>query len=133
VTIPGQERLPVIGPVKIGDYMLLKEMFSPIGGPKEDQQDIDWLGDLKFFIDNDEKMLENYFFPAVERHRDHVGNPNAWKLYARPIRECLKCYLEQYDVETPEDKFTDDAIQELAERICKEQEKFIDEGDYNAD
>ncbi len=38
--------------------MLLKEMFSAIGAPKEtDQQDIDWLDDLKFFIDNDDTML----------------------------------------------------------------------------
>jgi hypothetical protein len=111
--------------------MLLKEMFSPIGSPKEDDQDIDWIGDLKFFIDNDEKMLENYFFPAVERHREHAGNPNAWKLYMRPIRKCLKSYLEQYEVETPEDKFTDETLQTLAEKICKEQERFIDEGDYD--
>lgn len=111
--------------------MLLKEMFSPIGAPKEDDREIDWIGDLKFFIDNDNKMLENYFFPAVERHREHVGNPNAWKLYVRPIRECLKCYLEQFEVESPEEKFTDEALQKLAERICKEQEHFIQEGDYD--
>jgi hypothetical protein len=115
--------------------MLLKEMFSPIGGPDEDQdqREVDWIGDLKFFMDSDEKMLENYFFPAVERHRDHFGNPNAWKLYVRPIRECLKCYLEQYEIEDSDKKFTDDALQELAEKICKEQEKFIEEGDYDAD
>ena len=31
--------------------MKLYEMFSPIGAPKENDE-IDWLGDLKFFIDN---------------------------------------------------------------------------------
>ena len=106
-------------------------MFSPIGAPKEDDSEIDWIGDLKFFMDNDDKMLENYFFPAVEKHRDHIGNPNAWKLYMRPIQECLKCYLEQFEVESPEEKFNSDALKELACKIAEEQEKFIQEGDYD--
>jgi len=111
--------------------MLLKEMFSPIGSPQEEDQDIDWIGDLKFFIDNDNKMLENFLFPAVERHRKHVGNPNAWKIYMKPIRECLKRYLEQFEIEDPEKKFTEDELQKLAERICEEQKHFIEEGDYD--
>ena len=55
--------------------MLLKEMFSAIGAPKEVEQEIDWLDDLKFYIDNDDKMLNQYFFPAVKRHKEHKGNP----------------------------------------------------------
>jgi hypothetical protein len=30
--------------------MKLFELFSPIGAPKEADQDIDWIGDLKFYI-----------------------------------------------------------------------------------
>ena len=30
--------------------MLLREMFSPIGAPKDEQQEIDWIDDLKFFF-----------------------------------------------------------------------------------
>lgn len=112
--------------------MLLKEMFSPIGSPKEDDQDVDWLGDLKFFIDNDDKMLENYLFPAVEKHQHHAGNPHAWKLYMKPIQECLKCYLEQFDVEDPEKTFPEEALKELAHKIADEQDRHIQEGDYDA-
>lgn len=111
--------------------MLLKEMFSPIGGPKEDDHDIDWLGDLKFFMDNDDKMLENFLFPAVEKHKQHVGNSNAWKLYMKPVQECLKCYLEQFDVEDPETTFSKEILEELAHRIAKEQDRHIQEGDYD--
>ena len=110
---------------------MLSEMFSPLSGPRKDEQDIDWIGDLKFFIDNDEKMLENYFFPAVEKHKQHVGNPNAYKLYVRSLKECMKCYVEQFKIESPEDKFTEDAINDLAKKIAEEQEKFIEAGDYD--
>jgi hypothetical protein len=113
--------------------MLLKEMFSPIGSPKEDDQDIDWLGDLKFFMDNDDKMLENFLFPAVEKHKQYAGNPNAWKLYMKPVQECLKCYLEQFDVEDPEKTFPKEALEELAHKMAEEQERFIQEGDYDED
>ena len=110
--------------------MLLKEMFSPIGAPKQDQQDIDWLGDLKFFIDNDDAMLNNYFFPAVKRHKEYQGNPNAYKIYIRPIEKCLGQYCEKFEVETPEDKFPKEKLIELAKRCAEEQEKYLDKGDY---
>jgi len=133
VPILAQDTKHVIGPAEHGDKMLLKEMFSPIGSPKEDDQDVDWLGDLKFFMDNDDKMLENYLFPAVEKHKDHAGNPNAWKLYMKPVQECLKCYLEQFDVEDPEKTFPKEALEELAHKMAEEQERHIQEGDYDED
>jgi hypothetical protein len=113
--------------------MLLKEMFSSIDGAKDNDADIDWIGDLKFFIDNDNKMLENYFFPAVEKHRNHLGNPNAYKLYVKAIKECMKYYVEQYKIESANEKFTEDSITDLAKNIAEEQERFIKEGDYDAD
>ena len=113
--------------------IMLNEMFSPLSGPRKDDQDIDWIGDLKFFIDNDEKMLESYFFPAVEKHKEHVGNPNVYKLYMRSLKECLKCYVEQFKIDNPEEKFTEDAMTDLAKKIAEEQEKFIEAGDYDAD
>jgi hypothetical protein len=108
-------------------------MFSPIGGPQEDDQDVDWLEDLKFYIDNENRLLNNYFFPAVEKHKEHAGNPNAWKLYMKPVQECLKCYLEQYEIETPEEKFPKEALEELAHKMAEEQERHIQEGDYDED
>jgi hypothetical protein len=112
--------------------MLLREMFSPIGAPKEDEHDIDWLGDLKFFMDNDNKMLENYFFPAVKRHKEHRGNPNAYKIYIRPLEKCLSEYCNKFEIEDPETKFPKEQLIELAKKIAEEQEKFMEHGDYEA-
>lgn len=112
--------------------MLLKEMFSPLGAPKEDQQDIDWLDDLKFFMDNDNRMLENYFFPAVKKHEQHAGHPKAYKLYVKALKSCLGPYCEKYKVEDSESKFTEESIIEMAKKICSEQEKFIEQGDYES-
>lgn len=112
--------------------MLLKEMFSPIGAPRDDQQDIDWLDDLKFFIDNDDKMLNQYFFPAVKKHKEHKGNPNAYKIYIRPIENCLGHYCKKFEVEHPEEKFPKDDLINLAKRFATEQEKFLQRGDYEA-
>ena len=46
-------------------------------------------------------MLNNYFFPAVKRHKEYQGNPNAYKIYIRPIEKCLGHYCEKFEVETP--------------------------------
>lgn len=111
--------------------MLLKEMFSPIGAPKDQESEIDWLSDLKFFIDNDSDILSKYFFPAIERHKQHKGNPSAFKIYIRPIEHCKDAYCGKYQIENPEEKFTKENIIELAKRIANEQEKIIERGDYD--
>lgn len=110
--------------------MLLKEMFSPIGAPKDDQQDIDWLDDLKFFIDNNNDMLNKYFFPAVKRHKEHKDNPNVFKVYIRPIETCLGHYCDKFEIDNRDEKFPKDKLIDLAKRFAKEQEQFIKKGDY---
>jgi hypothetical protein len=108
-------------------------MFSPLTSLKKEDQDVDWAKDLKFYIDNDEKMLEKYMFPAVEKHREHLGNPNVYKLYVKSIKECMKCYVEQFKIESPDEKFTEDVINDLAKNIADEQQKYIEQGDYDKD
>ena len=111
--------------------MLLREMFSPIGAPKEKDQEIDWLDDLKFFIDNEDNMLNQHFFPAIKRHREHQGNPNVFKVYIRPIEHCLNHYCEKFDIDNREEKFPKEKLIDLAKRFAEEQEKYIKKGDYN--
>jgi|LauGreDrversion4_2_1035121.scaffolds.fasta_scaffold529790_3 hypothetical protein len=111
--------------------MLLKEMFSPIGAPKEVEQDIDWLDDLKFFIDNDDKMLNQYFFPAVKRHKEHKDHPRVFQVYIKPIQHCLNHYCDKYEIEDKDEKFPKDKLIELAKRFAKEQTEFMKKGDYD--
>ena len=111
--------------------MRLREMWSAIGAPKDDKQDIDWLDDLKFFIDNDDTMLNQYFFPAVKRHKEHQGNPRVFKVYIRPIETCLNHYCEKYDIDGREEKFPKEKLIDLAKRIADEQEKYLEKGDYD--
>ena len=110
--------------------MLLREMFSPIGAPKDEQQDIDWLDDLKFFIDNDDTMLNQHFFPAVKKHKEYQGHPDVYKVYIRPIQHCKEAYCSKYEIEEPEDKFPKEKLIQLAKRFAEEQEKFLSNGDY---
>lgn len=105
-------------------------MFSAIGAPKQDQEDIDWMDDLKFFIDNDNQMLNQYFFPAVKKHEKHVGNPNVYKLYVRTVENCLGHYCDKYKVEDKETKFPKEKLIDLAKMMASEQEKHIKNGDY---
>jgi hypothetical protein len=119
----------VTGRVGLGN-MRLNEMFSPIGAPKDDDNEIDWLGDLKFFMDNDNHMLSQYLFPVVKKHSQHLNNPNAYRLYLKPINTALNTYCEQFKIENKKDKFPEEALEELAKRMCEEQKKFIENGDY---
>jgi hypothetical protein len=110
--------------------MLLREMFSPLGGANDDSAEIDWPNDLKFFIDNNDEILELYMFPAIRKHQKHVGNPNAFKLYLNPIQQCKNKYVEKYNIEDPDQKITKDSIVKLARQIAKEQEAHIKNKSY---
>jgi hypothetical protein len=113
--------------------MKLNEMFSPLGSPKDNDQGIDWLGDLKFFIDNDNKMVEDYLFPAIRKHENYIGHPSAYKIYLRPLEKCLKRYCDKFKIKDPELKFPKEQLIELAKKIAKDQEEFLENGDYETE
>ena len=122
-----------IGHAGLGKIMLLKEMFSPMGAPKEDDQDIDWIDDLKFYIDNEGQLLNNYFFPAIKKHEQHIGNPNVYKIYLRAIKPCLENYCETFNIDDSKEKFSEESLIELAKKMAEEQEQYIKNGDYKKD
>lgn len=106
-------------------------MFSPIGAPSEqDLGDVDWIGDLKFFIDNDDKILSNVFFPAVKKHKENIGHPNIYKVYMGPLKTCLSQYCNQYEIDSPEEKFPKDKLISLAKLIADEQSRHLENKDY---
>lgn len=106
-------------------------MFSPLGSPEDNIKEIDWLGDLKFFIDNDNQMLSQYFFPVVKHHSRNIEDPKAYKLYFKPITTALKTYCEKFEIDDIGEKFPKESLIELAKQICEEQKKHIENGDYD--
>ena len=109
--------------------MRLNELFSPIGAPKEDE-DVNWVEDLKFFIDNDSEVLSNVMFPAIKKHMKYRGHPDAYKLYINPIENCKEMYCNKFKIESPEEKFSKEIIINMARTVADEQENYIKRGDY---
>jgi hypothetical protein len=111
--------------------MKLNEMF-PIDN-QEDGEDIDWLDDLKFYIDNEQSLLSNHLFPVVKKHRLHIDNPNVYKLYMKPLQSCIKEYCNTFEITDSDEKFPNEAIVELAKKIADEQKRHIENGDYETE
>jgi hypothetical protein len=111
--------------------MLLREMFQ---NPNKDSQgqdeEIDWFDDLKYYIDNNNNMLNNYFFPAFKKHEQYIDHPDAYKLYLKPLSRCLETYCEEFEIEDRENKFPNNKLVELAKKIAEEQKSHIEKGDY---
>ncbi len=110
--------------------MKLNEFFSSQDHKDNSENDIDWLDDLKFFIDNEPDLLSGHFFPAIKKHTKHIDHPKAYVIYIKPLEACMKEYCETFDIEKPEEKFPMDGLIELAKRIAEEQKKHIEDGDY---
>jgi hypothetical protein len=111
--------------------MLLKEMFSAIGAPKETEQEIDWLDDLKFYIDNNNHLTSKTMFPAVERHKKYKDHPEVFKVYIRPLETCVESYCNMFDIDNGKEIFTKEKIIELAKHMAEQQNNFIKKGDYD--
>ena len=108
--------------------MLLKELFSPVGAPNDQENDINWHDDLKVFIDNE--VMSNVMFPAIKKHEKYRGHPDAYKLYIKPVESCCDMYCKKFDVQKPEEKFSRGNMISLARQIAKEQEMHLENGDY---
>lgn len=110
--------------------MKLIEFFtSPEKEKIEDE--IDWIDDLKFYMDNDDHMLSRYFFPAVKKHAKFKDREDTYKIYVPVLYKCVKHYCDKFGIEDPEEKFTKDKILDLAKKISTEQQTYIDRGDYD--
>jgi hypothetical protein len=110
--------------------MRLKEMFSPIGGPTDKDADVDWLGDLKFFMDHNDSIVRDLILPAVQKHKTSPKAPNAFKLYIMPVMKCRKMYADQFKVDDVEGKISQEEIIKIARKIAEEQSKHIEKKDY---
>ena len=112
--------------------VMIREMFSPLGGQAQNS-DIDYAEDLKFFIDNESEVLSRHMFPAIKKHLQHRNNPDAYKLYLKPVQKCAKIYAEKFKVESIQEKITKEQLIVLAKQIAKEQDRHISRGDYDVD
>ena len=110
--------------------MLLVEFFNP-GKKKELVDEVDWYADLKFFIDNTDECFTRFLYPAIERQSSHLTHPRVYQVYIKPIKRCIKMYAKEFGVTELDKKFPYASIVELAKQIAKEQEEFINRGDYN--
>jgi hypothetical protein len=112
--------------------MKLFELFSRNPGEQKDpDQDIDWLDDLKFYIDNDDEMLSTYILPAVAQQKKHNDTGTSYKIYVKPLRQCAIQYCDKFETEKPhKELFPTDSIVKLAKTFAEKQESFIEKGDY---
>jgi hypothetical protein len=113
--------------------MKLLEFFSstPQDQDEEKEKDIDWLGDLKFYVDNDDDALINHIFPAIDQHKKNVEDPKAYKIYVKPLRQCAMRYCKKFDTEkNHKELFPTEEIVRLAKEIAEIQKQCIERGDY---
>jgi hypothetical protein len=111
--------------------MRLREMFSPIGAPQDNDQDVDWLDDLKFFIDHNTDLLAKHIMPAIHRQKKDADNENAYKLYMNPLMKCVNEYCETFDVDNKEECFPVDKLEQLAKNMASAQSNYIKDKNYD--
>lgn len=106
-------------------------MFSPLGGPDtDDQQDIDWADDLKFFIHNNNKLLSNYILPAAHQQQKYKDEPDVHLVYIKPLKSCIEEYCRIFEISDQDEIFSEETINDIAKSLAEEQKQFIEKGDY---
>lgn len=112
--------------------MKLFELFSRNPDmPMDQEEDINWLDDLKFYIDHNDELLTQYLFPAINKHKENPTAADAYKLYVNPLRQCAIKYCDKFETELPhKELFPTKSIIELAKHMADSQGQYIEKGDY---
>ena len=112
--------------------MRLMELFSqPENSDPRLNSDINYLDDLKFFIDNNNDRVSNVLFPAIKKHRESPDDEKSYKFYVQPLKMCAEEYVNEYQLEDIKDEiFSNESILELAKRIAEEQLAHIRSKEY---
>ena len=111
------------------------ELFSPSAEMQEKDErldpEINYLEDLKFFIDNEDTVLSKFFFPAISQQKKQADNENSFKLYVEPVRKTVDIYCQKHKLDDIKDKiFGKDAIIKVAKRFAEEQKNHISKKAY---
>lgn len=113
--------------------MRLMELFSsdPTSQDPRLSKDINYLDDLKFYMDNDNEGLTNVLFPAIKAHKENIDDESAFRHYMKPIKITVEKYCNQYDLnDVKDDIFSNEDLIHLAKRIAEEQKSHIKNKDY---
>jgi|SRR5210317_760012 len=114
--------------------MRLMELFSSDPATQDPRlsKDVNYLDDLKFYMDNDTNSLTNVLFPAIKAHKENLDDESAYRHYMKPIKLSVEKYCNEYDLSDIRDKiFTDESLITLAKRIAEEQKSHIGNKEYD--
>lgn len=112
------------------------ELFAPPSEMKEKDErldpEINYIEDLKYFIDNEDDVLSKIFFPAISQQKKQADKENSFKLYIEPVKKTVGIYCKKFKLEDIQDKiFNDDSVVKVAKRIADEQTNHIKKKDYD--
>ncbi len=113
--------------------MRLFEIFGHEPENKDERRnsDIDYVSDLKFFIDNDNELVSQTLFPAIKKHRKLGGDPSQYQIYVSAVKSAIPKYCDEYRMtDIKDDVFTNEVIEKVCKRFAEEQGKYIERGDY---
>jgi len=116
--------------------MKLMELFAPPAEMKEKDKrldsEINYLDDLKYFIDTENDVLSKFFFPAISQQKKQADKENSFKLYIEPVRKTVSIYCKKFKLEDIQDKiFNNDSVIKIARRIADEQSDHIKKKEYD--
>lgn len=108
------------------------ELFSPNDKEiKKYDPEIDYIDDLKFWINNNDELVSKLLMPAIKKQKER-NEENSEQLYIEPLKKCCDMYCKEFDLLDSKDEiFSNDKLLELARKISKEQSHFIKKGDYD--
>ncbi len=113
--------------------MRLFELFGPESENKDERlnSDIDYVSDLKFFIDNDNELVSQSLFPAIKKHKALGGEPGQYHVYLNAVKSAIPKYCAEYEMsDVEEDIFTNEVIEAVCKKFAEEQCNYLERGDY---
>lgn len=104
----------------------LHDISTELAGPK---LDFDPLDDLAFFIRNDPEYYRREYYPLVAKLNDYTQAGKKCKdtAFSPCVKKAVKIYIKKFKIPHDANKiFTDDALENLAQKMFREELDHIE-------
>ncbi len=128
--IQAQDGKLVIGLVGHGKIMKIKEVDNQL----EKFKDVDWVDDLKFFMNNDPRFYRKVLYPVISELKTKIksGSKCSEMSFAPCIEKAIPAYCNKFKIkQNPKKIFDDEEIKDLAVKMFHEEKTNIENGVYN--
>jgi hypothetical protein len=110
-----------------------RDHIKQIGDKGGQELDFDLVGDLIFFMNNDDEAYRRHLHPTISICIDRINANKSTKpsVFDNAVHKCYHMYVQKYPIRILDDSLDDALCNEICEKLHEEVCQHITDGKHN--